>query len=81
DDHNQQTVAIRVQDDGPGMSPEMQQRIFDRFQRGDTSRSTPGFGLGLSIARALIEAQQGSIAVDSDLGKGSAFTIALPKAA
>lgn len=72
-------VALRVQDDGPGMSPEMQQRLFDRFQRGDASRSTPGFGLGLSIARALIEGQQGSITVESDLGKGSAFTIALAK--
>jgi two-component system OmpR family sensor kinase len=80
DDHNQKTVAIHVQDGGPGMSPEMQQRIFDRFHRGDTARSTPGFGLGLSIARALIEAQQGSITVESDLGKGSAFTITLAKA-
>ncbi len=78
EEHAQQ-ANVRVQDDGPGMSPEMQQRLFDRFHRGDSSRSTPGFGLGLSIARALIEAQHGSIAVESDLGKGSAFTIALPK--
>ncbi|MFN2285974.1 MAG: ATP-binding protein, partial [Anaerolineae bacterium] len=74
-------VVIRVQDSGPGMSPAIQERLFDRFHRGDTARSTPGFGLGLSIARALIEAQQGSIAVESDLDKGSAFTIALAKAA
>ncbi len=73
-------ATLRVQDDGPGMSPDMQQCLFDRFQRGDTSRSTPGFGLGLSIARALTEAQQGSITVESDLGKGSTFTIIVPKA-
>ncbi len=72
--------VVQVQDSGPGMSPALQQRLFDRFHRGDTARSTPGFGLGLSIARALIEAQQGSIAVESDLGKGSAFTITLPQA-
>ncbi|MEJ5311328.1 MAG: ATP-binding protein [Anaerolineae bacterium] len=78
EEHDQQ-VDVRVQDDGPGMSPEMQQRLFDRFHRGDTSRSTPGFGLGLSIARALTEAQHGSITVESDLGKGSAFTVTLPK--
>ena len=73
-------VTVQVQDSGPGMSPAIQQRLFDRFQRGDTARSTPGFGLGLSIAHALIESQHGTISVESDLGKGSAFTIALPKA-
>ncbi len=78
EEHDSQ-ATLRVQDDGPGMSPEMQRRLFDRFQRGDASRSTPGFGLGLSIARALIEGQQGSITVESDLGKGSVFTIALAK--
>ncbi len=74
-------VTIQVRDSGPGMSSAMQQRLFDRFHRGDTARSTPGFGLGLSIARALTESQQGSLNVESDLDTGSAFTIALPKAA
>ncbi len=78
EDRDQQ-ANVRVQDDGPGMSPEMQQRLFDRFHRGDTSRSTPGFGLGLSIAHALTEAQQGTITVESAPGKGSAFTVALAK--
>jgi signal transduction histidine kinase len=70
---------MRVLDSGPGMSPAMQRRLFDRFHRGDTSRSTPGFGLGLSIARTLTESQQGTLSVESDLGKGSAFTITLPQ--
>ena len=80
-DERDDQAIVQVQDSGPGMSPAIQERLFDRFHRGDTARSTPGFGLGLSIARALIEAQQGSIAVESDLGKGSAFTITLAKAA
>jgi signal transduction histidine kinase len=73
-------VAIRVKDHGPGMSPELQARIFDRFYRGDVSRSTPGFGLGLSIAQALIQAQQGHIEVKSAIGEGSTFTVYVPKA-
>ncbi|HQE91393.1 MAG TPA: ATP-binding protein [Anaerolineae bacterium] len=78
-EEREQEIALCVQDDGPGMSPEMQQRLFNRFHRGDASRSTPGFGLGLSIARALTESQQGTITVDSTPGRGSAFTIALAK--
>ncbi|MGC9397265.1 MAG: sensor histidine kinase [Anaerolineae bacterium] len=79
-DKSDSQVVMRVQDSGPGMSPAMQQRLFDRFHRGDTARSTPGFGLGLSIARALTESQQGTLTVESELGKGSAFTITLPQA-
>lgn len=72
-------VVVCVQDHGPGVSPEMQDRIFDRFYRGDISRTTPGFGLGLAIARALTEAQHGSIAVESEMGKGCAFFVKLPR--
>lgn len=72
-------IVVCVQDHGPGVSPEMQDRMFDRFYRGDTSRTTPGFGLGLAIARALTEAQHGSIAVESQMGKGSAFFVKLPR--
>ncbi|MBN1873008.1 MAG: HAMP domain-containing histidine kinase [Anaerolineae bacterium] len=71
-------VVIRVEDNGPGISPEFRSRIFDRFYRGDTSRSTPGFGLGLSIAQALTVAQHGSITVESQIGKGSAFIVKIP---
>jgi len=71
-------VTIRVQDSGPGMSPQLCERVFDRFYRGDASRSIPGFGLGLSIAKALIETQGGTIAVESQLGQGSTFTVTLP---
>ena len=71
---------IYVRDSGPGMPPELCDRIFDRFYRGDTSRSTPGFGLGLSIAKALIEAQGGSITAESEPEQGSTFTVTLPAA-
>ncbi|MBN1640781.1 MAG: HAMP domain-containing histidine kinase [Anaerolineae bacterium] len=72
------TVTIEVQDSGPGMPPDLCARAFDRFYRGDASRSTPGFGLGLSIAKALIEAQEGQIALSSAPGVGSRFTVTLP---
>jgi signal transduction histidine kinase len=72
-------VAISVRDNGPGISPEQCERIFDRFYRGDESRSAPGFGLGLSIARALVEAQQGTLTVESQQGAGSTFTVRLPR--
>jgi len=79
-DGSDRQIAIRVQDSGPGMSSQLCERLFDRFYRGDASRSTPGFGLGLSIAKALVEAQGGTIAVDSQLGQGSTFTVTLPAA-
>jgi signal transduction histidine kinase len=73
-------VGICVTDEGPGIPPAMKTRLFDRFHRGDVSRSTPGFGLGLAIARSLVEAQHGRIAVESDVGQGSTFTVWLPTA-
>ncbi|MBN1249068.1 MAG: HAMP domain-containing histidine kinase [Anaerolineae bacterium] len=79
-DEADRQVAIRVQDSGPGMPPELQGRIFDRFYRADTARATPGFGLGLAIARTLTETQHGTIEVESTLGQGSAFTVRLPAA-
>jgi signal transduction histidine kinase len=72
-------VAIQVQDSGPGMSLELCERVFDRFYRGDASRSAPGFGLGLSIARALVELQNGALTVQSQPGAGSTFTVRLPR--
>ncbi len=70
-------VVITVQDSGPGMPPELRARVFDRFYRGDESRSTAGFGLGLSIARALIEAQNGNIEIVSEPGAGSTFIVTM----
>jgi signal transduction histidine kinase len=77
-DQGDHQVSVRVQDSGPGIPPDLQDRLFDRFYRGDASRSTPGFGLGLSIAHALTKAQKGTLELESKPGKGSTFTVRLP---
>jgi signal transduction histidine kinase len=72
-------VLIRVEDNGSGVGVEEQQKIFDPFYRGDQGkRFKQGMGLGLSIVRDLVEAHGGKIILESELGKGSRFTIHLP---
>jgi PAS domain S-box-containing protein len=73
-------VAFAVQDHGPGILPQYQARIFDRFYRADGSDSQKiyGYGLGLYIARGLVEAMGGQIGVTSEPGSGSRFTFTLP---
>jgi len=71
-------VAIRVADTGPGISEQDLPRIFDRLYRGDQSRATRGLGLGLSLVRAYVEAQGGTVTVNSRPGQGSTFEIRLP---
>jgi len=73
-------VGISVADEGVGIAPEEQQRIFERFYRSPRgSGKADGTGLGLVIVRAIVEAHGGRIWVESELGKGSTFHIALPK--
>jgi two-component system, OmpR family, sensor kinase len=69
---------IRVQDFGEGMSPEKLEHVFDRFYRGEDDSTIPGFGLGLSIAKALTEGQNGEIALKSKLEQGSTVILRLP---
>ena len=73
-------VEVQVADTGPGIAPEDLPRVFDRFYRADPSRSrsTGGTGLGLTIARRLVEAHGGTIDVESMVGRGSRFVIRLP---
>jgi len=71
-------VEIRVSDTGPGIAERDLPRIFDRLYRGDQSRTTRGLGLGLSLVRAYVEAQGGTVSLQSQPGKGSTFTIRLP---
>jgi signal transduction histidine kinase len=73
-------VAIRVRDAGPGIAPETLSHIFERFCRGETTSTESNIGLGLAIARALVEAQGGTITVESQLERGSMFTVTLPQA-
>jgi len=69
---------ITISDTGCGIGEKDLPRVFDRFYRCDKSRSTPGSGLGLSLARSLVQAHGGDITVKSTPGKGSAFTVSLP---
>lgn len=68
-------VEICVLDFGDGIPPEKLEHIFDRFYRGDDSNSIQGFGLGLSIAKTLVEGMGGEIKMESELGKGSKVTL------
>ncbi len=79
-DANPERVKITVSDVGPGIDPERLPYIFERFYRGVEARRGTGVGLGLAIARALVEAQRGTIEVDSTAGEGSSFTVTLPRA-
>jgi two-component system OmpR family sensor kinase len=72
-------IAIAVQDAGPGIPPEILQHVFDRFYRGDADPQIPGFGLGLPIAKALVEEMGGTIAIDSQPGIGSVVRVQLPQ--
>ena len=74
-------AAIRVSDQGVGISPEDSARVFEQFVRVGDRLRTPGLGLGLYITKQLVEAHGGTISVESTLGEGSTFTVALPTAA
>ncbi len=72
---------VEIADAGPGIAPEHQQHIFDRFYRVDKvrSRNNGGSGLGLAIALGAIESQGGRIELTSTIGNGSVFRIVLPE--
>ncbi|MDT2768577.1 ATP-binding protein [Globicatella sulfidifaciens] len=74
-------VRLSIIDQGVGIPPEEQERIFERFYRVDKARSrqTGGTGLGLSIVRHLVKTMNGTISVESKVGQGSSFTVKLPK--
>ncbi|AFY91069.1 two-component system sensor histidine kinase RppB [Chroococcidiopsis thermalis] len=79
-DRHEHYAIIQVVDTGIGIASEHQARIFDRFYRvnSDRSRQSGGTGLGLAIAQAIVQAHHGSIQVQSELGRGSTFTVRLP---
>jgi len=75
-------VLLTVQDNGPGIARREQKRIFDKFYRGEdpVTREIEGTGLGLAMVKHIVGAHAGKVSVESELGKGAAFTIALPAA-
>jgi two-component system phosphate regulon sensor histidine kinase PhoR len=79
DDGNE--VIVSIQDQGMGMTKESQRKIFDKFYRVPTGNlhDVKGFGLGLSYVKTMLEAHKGDVHVHSEPGKGSTFTINLPK--
>jgi two-component system sensor histidine kinase KdpD len=77
-DEIDERLRIAVSDDGPGIPPEDHERVFERFQRGRTG--APGSGLGLYLARGLVEAMGGTVSLESAPDRGSTFTLELPLA-
>ena len=79
---NTNEVVIRVSDHGNGIAPEHLPRLFERFYRVDKGRSRElgGTGLGLAIVKHITQAHGGRVTVESSVGKGSIFTLHLPKA-
>jgi heavy metal sensor kinase len=79
-ENNKEDILVKVQDTGIGISQEEQEKIFKRFYRVDKSRSkeTGGVGLGLNIAEWIAQAHHGRIEVNSELNKGSTFTVYFP---
>jgi signal transduction histidine kinase len=74
-------AVVEIDDEGPGIPPEEAPHIFERFYRGrDANRAGEGSGLGLSIARAILDAHGGAISVESTPGHGTTMRFTLPQA-
>lgn len=78
---NDDKLSISIEDEGIGISKEDLQYVFERFYRADKSRTraTGGTGIGLTIVKSIVSSHGGEVRVQSELGKGSKFTIILPK--
>jgi len=74
-------VEVRVTDEGPGIPLGEQARLFQRFYRlqGDPNRRTTGVGLGLYLVKAIVEAHDGHVWVESERGQGATFVVSLPR--
>lgn len=78
-EHTDKEIVVNVADRGPGIDELEQSLIFEKFYRGKDNRyAVQGTGMGLAIARAVVEAHGGTIGVTSQLGHGSVFSFTLP---
>ncbi|KAA0263533.1 MAG: ATP-binding protein, partial [Chloroflexi bacterium] len=72
-------IVVRVEDTGPGIPPEEQNRIFEKFYRASNRpQGVEGTGLGLAIVKSVVDSHQGRVWVESKVGEGSAFVVLLP---
>jgi signal transduction histidine kinase len=71
-------AKLVIRDQGVGIAPEDQGRLFERFERVRLDRDVTGYGVGLWIVRRVLDAHGGSVTVESKLGEGSSFTVQLP---
>ncbi len=70
--------CVSIKDSGIGISPEDLPHIFEGFYRGKSGQATAGHGIGLAVSRQIVDAHDGSITVESELGKGTTFMVSLP---
>jgi signal transduction histidine kinase len=80
DDSALEFVRVDVSDNGPGMSPEVRARVFEKFAQAEGKARTKGVGLGLYISREIILRHGGTIFVESEVGKGTTFSFRIPVA-
>ena len=73
------TVTIAIRDNGVGIPPDEQEKVFDRFFRAATSEGISGTGIGLNLALEFVQMHGGTIAVESVVGSGTTFTVTLPE--
>ena len=71
-------TEVFVRDTGSGIAPEHLPRVFDRFYRGDPSRSSAGTGLGLALVKSIAGLHGGSARIESELGRGTTVILAFP---
>ena len=76
--HSEDSIVVEISDTGTGIAKDDLLHIFERFYKADKSRSGQGSGMGLAIAKHIVEAHGGSIWVQSEEGKGSTFSFSLP---
>ncbi len=76
--HSGRELELIVEDDGEGIAPESLERVFEPFWRGEAARSSPGSGLGLALAKRIVESLGGRVAVESAPASGARFAVVLP---